>query len=83
MAMGDLVFDVDGVDGIATYEKFMLHYNFPPYCVGEIGWLKAPGRRELGHGKLAYRAIVNMIDGLEDYPYSVRIVSEIILYFQH
>jgi polyribonucleotide nucleotidyltransferase len=68
---------VDGIDGIATYEKFMLQYNFPPYSVGEIGYLKAPGRRELGHGKLAYRAVVNMIDDLENYPFSIRIVSEI------
>jgi len=68
---------VDNVDGISTREKFMLHYNFPPYCVGEVGHLKSPGRRELGHGKLAYRAIKNMIEGLEEYPYAIRIVSEI------
>ncbi len=58
-------------------EKFLLHYNFPPYSVGEIGRLGAPGRREIGHGKLAWRAIHPMMPTPETFPYTVRAVSEI------
>ena len=55
----------------------MLHYNFPPYSVGETGRMGAPGRREIGHGKLAWRAIRPMLPTTEDFPYTIRLVSEI------
>ncbi len=58
-------------------EKFMLHYNFPPYSVGEVGRLGSPGRREIGHGKLAWRAIHPMLPSSEEFPYTIRVVSEI------
>ncbi|WP_259781641.1 polyribonucleotide nucleotidyltransferase [Aestuariispira ectoiniformans] len=58
-------------------EHFMLHYNFPPYSVGEAGRMGSPGRREIGHGKLAWRAIHPMLPSKEDFPYTVRVVSEI------
>src|SRR5450631_2827809 len=61
-----------------TYkERFMLHYNFPPYSVGETGRMAAPGRREIGHGKLAWRAIRPMMPTAAEFPYTVRVVSEI------
>ena len=55
----------------------MLHYNFPPYSVGEVGKIGSPGRREIGHGKLAWRAIHPMMPSMEEFPYTVRVVSEI------
>ena len=55
----------------------MLHYNFPPYSVGETGRMGAPGRREIGHGKLAWRAIHPMLPAKEEFPYTLRVVSEI------
>jgi len=58
-------------------ESFMLHYNFPPYSVGECGRMGSPGRREIGHGKLAYRAINPLLPRGEDFPYTIRTVSEI------
>ena len=58
-------------------ENFMLHYNFPPYSVGEARFLKGPGRREIGHGKLAWRAIHPLLPDEEEFPYTIRIVSEI------
>ena len=58
-------------------ENFMLHYNFPPYSVGECGRLGSPGRREIGHGKLAWRAIHPLLPTAEDFPYTIRTVSEI------
>jgi len=67
---------IDSLDGM-TKEKFMLHYNFLPYCVGEVSMLRAPGRREVGHGKLAWRAIRPMLPSREDFPYTIRTVSEI------
>jgi polyribonucleotide nucleotidyltransferase len=67
---------VDSLEG--TYkERFLLHYNFPPYSVGETGRMGAPGRREIGHGKLAWRAIRPMLPTAADFPYTIRIVSEI------
>ena len=67
------------VDGLAEdyREHFMLHYNFPPYSVGEAGRFGFTGRREVGHGKLAWRAIRPLMPAKEDFPYTVRIVSEI------
>jgi polyribonucleotide nucleotidyltransferase len=58
-------------------EKFMLHYNFPPYSTGEAGRMGSPGRREIGHGKLAWRAVHPMLPVGDDFPYTLRIVSEI------
>jgi polyribonucleotide nucleotidyltransferase len=67
---------VDALQG--TYkEPFMLHYNFPPFSVGETGRLGAPGRREIGHGKLAWRAIRPMLPPHHEFPYTIRVVSEI------
>ena len=68
---------MDALDG-KYYEKFMLHYNFPPFSVGETGRMGAPGRREVGHGKLAWRAIRPMLPSAEEFPYTVRLVSEIL-----
>lgn len=67
---------IDGLFGI-NYEHFMLHYNFPPYSVGEAGRMGSPGRREIGHGKLAWRAIRPLLPAKEDFPYTLRVVSEI------
>ena len=58
-------------------ENFLLHYNFPPYSVGETGRMGSPGRREIGHGKLAWRAIHPMLPTVEQFPYTLRVVSEI------
>lgn len=67
---------VDALTG--TYkERFMLHYNFPPYSVGETSFRLAPGRREIGHGKLAWRALRAVMPSAEEFPYTVRLVSEI------
>ncbi|MCR4283644.1 MAG: polyribonucleotide nucleotidyltransferase [Bauldia sp.] len=67
---------VDALQG--TYkETFLLHYNFPPYSVGETGRMGSPGRREIGHGKLAWRAIRPMLPPHHEFPYTIRIVSEI------
>ncbi|PJE27762.1 polyribonucleotide nucleotidyltransferase [Pseudooceanicola antarcticus] len=57
--------------------NFMLHYNFPPYSVGEVGRVGSPGRREIGHGKLAWRALQAVLPAATDFPYTIRIVSEI------
>jgi polyribonucleotide nucleotidyltransferase len=71
--------DEQFIDALAgTYkERFLLHYNFPPYSVGETGRMGAPGRREIGHGKLAWRAIHPMLPEVTEFPYTLRIVSEI------
>jgi polyribonucleotide nucleotidyltransferase len=67
---------VDSLEG--TYKQnFMLHYNFPPFSVGETGRMSGPGRREIGHGKLAWRAIHPMLPKKEEFPYTLRVVSEI------
>lgn len=67
---------IDALEG--TYkERFLLHYNFPPYSVGETGRMGSPGRREIGHGKLAWRAIRPMLPKVDEFPYTVRLVSEI------
>ena len=67
---------IDGLDGDYR-EHFMLHYNFPPYSVGEAGRMMGPGRREIGHGKLAWRAIRALLPEKEDFPYTIRVVSEV------
>ncbi|MFN9791006.1 MAG: polyribonucleotide nucleotidyltransferase, partial [Holosporales bacterium] len=67
---------IDAIEGI-YHEHFLLHYNFPPFSVGEVGRVGAPGRREVGHGKLAWRAIRPLLPSKEKFPYTLRIVSEI------
>ena len=67
---------IDALEG-EYREHFMLHYNFPPYSVGEAGRMGSPGRREIGHGKLAWRAVRPLLPKKEDFPYTLRIVSEI------
>ncbi len=68
------------IDGIAEEfkEHFYLHYNFPPYSVGEAGFMRGPGRRELGHGALAQRALQPVIPSSEEFPYTIRLVSEVL-----
>jgi polyribonucleotide nucleotidyltransferase len=61
-----------------TWKSFMLHYNFPPFSVGEVAFLRGPGRREVGHGALAERALASMIPGEETFPYTIRVVSDIL-----
>jgi polyribonucleotide nucleotidyltransferase len=61
-----------------TYKSFMLHYNFPPFSVGEVSPLRAPSRREIGHGALAERAILPVLPSNENFPYTIRIVSEVL-----
>src|SRR4051812_34252074 len=67
---------IDGLEGL-SYSRFMLHYNFPPYSVGEVGRFGAPGRREVGHGKLAWRALHPMLPSVEEFPYTIRVLSDI------
>ncbi len=67
---------VESLDGVAR-ERFMLHYNFPPYSVGETGRMFGPGRREIGHGKLAWRALRPLLPDAEAFPYTIRVISEI------
>jgi len=67
---------IDALEG-EYREHFMLHYNFPPYSVGEASFLRSPGRREIGHGKLAWRALRAVMPSKEDFPYTIRLVSEI------
>ena len=67
------------MDDLSAEKKnnFMLHYNFPPYCVGEVGFMSGPKRREIGHGRLAKRAMIAVMPTLEAFPYVLRVVSEI------
>ena len=67
---------IDGLEGL-TYSNFMLHYNFPPYSVGEVGRFGAPSRRDTGHGKLAWRALQAVLPTKEEFPYTIRVVSDI------
>ncbi len=67
---------IDGLTGL-SYESFMLHYNFPPYSVGEVGRFGAPGRREVGHGKLAWRALHPVLPSKDEFPYTIRVLSDI------
>jgi polyribonucleotide nucleotidyltransferase len=64
--------------GEESKKRFMLHYNFPPFSVGEVGFLRGPGRREIGHGALAEKSIVPAIPDMETFPYTIRIVSDIL-----
>ena len=67
---------IDGLNGL-SYSNFMLHYNFPPYSVGEVGRFGAPGRREVGHGKLAWRALHPVLPSKDEFPYTIRVLSDI------
>jgi len=67
---------IDGLTGL-NYEHFMLHYNFPPYSVGEVGRFGAPSRRDIGHGKLAWRALHAVLPSKEEFPYTIRVLSDI------
>ena len=67
---------IDAIEG-SYKEPFMLHYNFPPYCVGETGRVGTPKRREIGHGRLAKRGILGIMPDMDEYPYAIRVVSEI------
>ncbi|HKM90229.1 MAG TPA: polyribonucleotide nucleotidyltransferase [Candidatus Acidoferrales bacterium] len=68
----DLLFESD------TFKRFMLHYNFPPFSVGEVKFMRGPGRREIGHGALAERSLANLLPTVEAFPYAMRIVSDIL-----
>ncbi|MGC2333499.1 MAG: polyribonucleotide nucleotidyltransferase, partial [Candidatus Acidiferrales bacterium] len=68
----DLLFEEE------SFKRFMLHYNFPPFSVGEVKFLRGPGRREIGHGALAERALANLIPAEADFPYAMRVVSDIL-----
>jgi polyribonucleotide nucleotidyltransferase len=68
----DTLFEVD------AFKRFMLHYNFPPFSVGEVKFLRGPGRREIGHGALAERALTNLLPPEADFPYAIRVVSDIL-----
>jgi polyribonucleotide nucleotidyltransferase len=72
--------DVQRIDGLGEEgeKRFMLHYNFPPFSVGEVSFLRGPGRREIGHGALAEKSILPSIPDEEDFPYTIRIVSDIL-----
>jgi polyribonucleotide nucleotidyltransferase len=67
---------IDGLEGL-SYSRFMLHYNFPPYSVGEVGRFGAPSRRDVGHGKLAWRALHAVLPSHEEFPYTIRVLSDI------
>jgi len=67
---------IDGLEGL-SYSRFMVHYNFPPYSVGEVGRFGAPSRRDTGHGKLAWRALHPMLPSAEEFPYTIRVLSDI------
>jgi len=68
---------IEMVDG-EIYKRFILHYNFPPFSVGEVKFLRGPGRREVGHGALAERALAPMVPSEEEFPYTIRVVSDIL-----
>ena len=61
-----------------TKKRFMLHYNFPPFRVGEVGFMRGAGRREIGHGALAERALSAVLPDEDDFPYAMRVVSDIL-----
>src|SRR5210317_1665580 len=67
---------IDALEGDYR-EHFLLHYNFPPYSVGEASFLRSPGRREIGHGKLAWRAVRPLLPSKDEFPYTIRVVSEV------
>lgn len=68
---------IDGI-GVETEKRYMHHYNFPPYSVGEVRPIRSPGRREIGHGALAERALLPVLPSKEDFPYTIRVVSDVL-----
>src|SRR5258708_37269022 len=72
--------DQQKLDGLSPdeFKRYMHHYNFPPYSVGEARPQRGPGRREIGHGALAERALLAVVPPVEDFPYTIRLVSEIL-----
>lgn len=68
---------LEGLEG-SEFRRFMLHYNFPPFCVGEVRFLRGPSRRDIGHGTLARRGIEAVLPSAEDFPYTMRVVSEVL-----
>ena len=68
---------IDALEG-EYFRTFLLHYNFPPFCVGEARPMRGPGRREIGHGKLALRALTSVMPTREEFPYTIRLVSDIL-----
>ena len=64
--------------GLETAKRYFHHYNFPPFSVGEAGFMRGPKRRDIGHGALAERALVPMIPSQEEFPYTIRVVSDIL-----
>ena len=72
--------DEQKIDSLAgwDYKKFMLHYNFPPFSTGEVKFLRGPGRREIGHGALAERAVKRVMPDSVKFPYTVRVVSDVL-----
>lgn len=70
-----LVQHLEGLEGVST-KRFMHHYNFPPFSVGETGFMRGPGRRDIGHGALAEKALEPVLPAKEDFPYTIRVVSE-------
>ena len=77
LAPADEAQELDGYTGGETSKRFILHYNFPPFSVGETGRTGSPGRREIGHGALAERSIAPVIPEVSDFPYAIRVSSEI------
>ena len=75
-----LLSEAQTIDGITeqTEKRYMHHYNFPPYSVGEAGRMRSPGRREIGHGALAERALIPVLPSKEEFPYAIRVVSEVL-----
>ncbi len=69
---------IDDISSNGELKKFMLHYNFPPFSVGEVSFLRGPGRREIGHGNLAEKGLIPVIPNEKDFPYTIRIVSDIL-----
>ena len=69
---------IEMLDAAETFKRFMLHYNFPPFSVGEVGFMRGPGRREIGHGAFAERAISAVVPDDKKFPYTLRVVSDIL-----
>ena len=77
LGMGRMDQMIDGIDPIDR-KRYMHHYNFPPFCTGEPGFMRGPKRREIGHGALAERAVLPVIPSIEEFPYTLRLVSEVL-----
>ena len=77
LGMGRMDQMIDGIDPIDR-KRYMHHYNFPPFCTGEAGFMRGPKRREIGHGALAERAVFPVIPSMEEFPYTLRLVSEVL-----